>query len=355
MQKNERAGVMKRLSAAILLGMIAVFSAALVDEDMAMPPGDSGKLQAGVQSYKSANYESAIKLLTAVVNDEGSDLESRKEALRYLGRCYVAKQLTEKAKQSILDLLELEPPIIDFDPDRESPPMMKVYYEARKDHAGGSYQMERKDPGVKTMAILDFKNSSIDEKEKYDPMEKGFADIMITELNGAVDLKVVERERIQWILNELEIQDKYNMEGAVRAGKQLGVHTVLLGSYILVKKELWLSARLVKVESSEILLTAQVKGKVDKFFELTNQLGKKIAGKIDTELDFAAKKDEADENSNSLEAMLAYSEGLSLLERSDYAQAYEKFREALDHDPGYKRAELKAASIKNLVAYSEGP
>ena len=354
MQKKVIAGVLKRLLALIMLGMIAVFSAALVEENMAMPPEASGKLKAGVQSYKSANYESAIKLLTAVVNDEGSDLESRKEALRYLGRCYVAKQLTEKAKQSILDLLELEPPIIDFDPDRESPPMMKVYYEARKDHAG-SYQLERKDPGIKTMAILDFKNSSIDEKEKYDPMEKGFADIMITELNGAVNLKVVERERIQWILDELKIQDQYNMEGAVRAGKQLGVHTVLLGSYILVKKELWLSARLVKVESSEILLTAQVKGKVDKFFELTNQLGKKIAGKIDSELDYASKDDEADENSNSLEAMLAYSEGLSLLERSDYAQAYAKFREALDHDPGYKRAELKAASIKNLVAYSEGP
>lgn len=341
-----------RIAVVLVVLFVAVSAVAMVE--IALPATPQQKLEVGIQTYKSANYDDAIRLLTEVVNDESSGIEERKEALRYLGRCYVAKRLTEKAKSSILDLLELEPPIIDFDPDRESPPMMKIYYEARKDHSDGSYAVERKDPGVQTMAILDFKNRSIDDKEKYDPMEMGFADIMISNLNGSTDLKVVERERIQWILEELAIQDKYSMEGAVRAGKQLGVHVVLFGSFIHLKKELWLSARLVKVETSEILFTADVKGKVDKFFDLSEQLSKMVAEKIDTDIKFAEKSD-VEEDSNSLEAMLAYSEGLQLLEEDNFESAYQKFQEALTFDPNYKRAELKAESIKGLMAYSEGP
>lgn len=310
-------------------------------------------LNEGIESYKSADYDTAIRLLTAIVNDESADIEHRKEALRYLGRCYVAKQLLDKAKRSIQDLIELEPPITEFDPDRESPPMMQVYYEARRDASNGSYQVESADPGLKTMAILDFKNSSIFDKEKFDPMEKGFADVMINLLSGATELKVVERERIQWILEEMNIQNRYSTEGAVRAGKLLGAHVALMGSFIIKnKKEIWLGIRLVKVESSEIILTESVEGKVDDFFDLANELSKKIAKAIDTSPKFAMEAGRSD--SNSLDAMLAYSQGLTMLEKADYESAYQKFQEALELDPNYDRARLKAESIRYLVSYTEG-
>ena len=47
-----------------------------------------------------------------------------------------------------------------FNPDYEPPVFMKLYYESRKEYAG-SYAVERPDPGMKTMAIIDFKNSSV--------------------------------------------------------------------------------------------------------------------------------------------------------------------------------------------------
>ena len=134
--------------------------------------------------------------------------------------------------------------------------------EVRKDFTD-SYQVERPDPGMKTLAVLDFMNRSIDDKEKYDPLQKGFADLMIHQLYGATNLKVVERERIEWILEEIKLENDpklFNQESAVRIGKQLGVHSILLGSFIKFKKDIWLGARLVKVETSEILMTEEVKG-----------------------------------------------------------------------------------------------
>jgi TolB-like protein len=302
------------------------------------------KLEQAEQHYRQAQFDNAIEILNEITGDNSTDHETKKEALRFLGRSYTAKGLYDKAKESILNLLELEPPIVEFNPDYEPPVFMKLYYESRKEFSD-SYSVERPDPGMKTMAIIDFKNRSIDKKAQYDPMEQGFADLMIGRLNNSTNLKVVERERIQWLLDELQMQDKYSMEGAVRAGKLLGAHTVLLGSFIIVNDQIWLGGRLVKVETGEILFTDEIKGELDEFFDLIDKLSEKISGKINVNL----KEDkEVSEVSHgpSLDAILAYSIGLNFLEKEDYANAYSKFQEALKFSPDYEKAKLKAESIE---------
>jgi len=301
------------------------------------------KLEKAQQYYKSAQFDDAIKLLNEITSDNSTDTETKKEALRYLGRTYTAKGLYDEAKGSIRKLLELEPPVVEFNPDYEPPVFMKLYYESRKEFSD-SYLIERPDPGMKTMAIIDFKNRSIDKKLQYDPMEQGFADLLISRLNNSTGLKVVERERIQWILDEMKLQDKYDMEGAVRVGKLLGAQTVLLGSFIIVNDEIWLGGRLVKVETSEILLTDEIKGELDQFFDLVDKLSEKISEKINVTL----KEDKVSEVSHgpSLDAILAYSIGLNFLEKEDYTSAYAKFQEALKFSPDYEKAKIKAESIE---------
>lgn len=303
------------------------------------------KLDEAEQYYKSAQFDKAIDILKQLSVDS-TDEEVQKDALRFLGRAYTAKGLYNNAKDAIMKLLELEPPMVVFNPDYEPPVFMKLYYEARKEYSG-SYKVETPDPGMKTMAIIDFKNRSVSHKAQYDPMEQGFADLMINRLNNSTNLKVVERERIQWILNEIKMQHQYDMEGAVRLGKQLGVQTVLLGSFIIVGDQIWLGARLVKVETSQILLTDEVKGDLDNFFDLVDKLGKKVADNINVTL----KKETPEEVSQapSLDAIMAYSVGLSYLEGNDYKNAYDKFEEALKIDPNYEKAKIKAQSIAPLV------
>ena len=286
-------------------------------------------------------------MLKDLTSSQSINPDLQKESLRLLSRAYTAKGLYDQAKEAVRKLLELEPPLIEFNPDCEPPPLMKVYYEARKSITG-SYQAERPDPGMKTMAIIDFKNRSpISKKSEFDPMEKGFADLFIHRLNFATNLKVIERERIQWILDEINIQDKYSMEGAVRMGKQLGVHTVLLGFFIIFKDEMYLGARLVKVETSEILLTDEVKGDVDEFFDLSEKLGQKIAAKIDVKIKEV--KEGLGAETRSLDAMMSYSEGLTYLETGDFKKAHEKFQEALKYDPKYEKAKLKSESIEPYI------
>ena len=302
------------------------------------------------RAFRNSQFDQAINTLIELTEQESLSREEKKEAFRLLGLSYTAKGLYDKAKAAIYALLELEPPLVELDPDREPPMLMKLYYEARKD-VSGNYQVERPDPGMKTIAILDFMNRSIDDKEKYDPLEQGFADLIIHQMIGATGLKVIERERIHWIMNEIGMENepgKFDTETAVRVGKQLGVHTILLGSFIKFKDDMWLGARLVKIETSEILLTEDMKGEAKKFFELSQKLAVKISERIN--VDLSKKKIGENTETQSLDAMLSYSEGLDYLEKGDYQRAYQKFQKALEYDPGYIKARLRSESIKPFIS-----
>lgn len=302
-------------------------------------------LQKAVEAYQSAEYDAAISGFSGLLDDASADKAVKKEALQYLGRAYVAKRAFEDARGTIDRLLDLEPPLVQLDPDIEPPPLMRLYYEVRRDYTG--YEVERPDPGMTTLAVMDFTNASVDEKERFDPMQQGFASMMINYLQGATNLEVVERERIQWLLEELELQretDLVDQASAVRTGKLLGVTAVLFGAFTVHGKDMWLSARLVKVETGEILLAEQIFGKKDDFFDLVETLSEQVADAIDVEM-----AGQGEGATRSLDAVLAYSQGLGLLEEEKYQQAYDKFIEALEYDPSYLRARQKAESLKPLL------
>ncbi len=308
------------------------------------------KLERAMKLYSSAKFDEAIKILSELEKEKKLEKKDQIDVLFGLGRAYVAKGQKDKALGAMSKMLELEPPSIEPDPDTECPPLMKVYYSARKNKSGTD--SVRADPGMRTIAVLDFKNRSIDDKEKFDPMEKGFSELVIGSLNGATNLKVIERERIQWILEEIGLENnpgKFDTESAVRVGKQLGVHTVLLGSFIKIKDDIKLLARLVKVETSEILMTEEIKGDVDDVFELADKLTEKVAKGINVKLAQSSATESQALETKSLDAMLSYSEGLSFLEKGNYTDAYRKFEQALTFDPNYEKARQKRESIKPLL------
>ncbi len=337
--------IMRNLKSILALAFAVVILQAVV----LAQTGPQKKWDEAMKLYNSANFDKAIVVLSQLAEDKTVENKDMKNVLLALGRSYIAKGNKKGATASMLKLLELEPPIIEPDPDTECPPLMKVYYEARKSKSG-TMQVERGDPGIQTIAILDFANRSVDDKDKYNPLEKGFAELMIDQLNGSVNLKVIERERIQWILDEIGLENdpgKFDQSSAVRVGKQLGVHSILLGSFIKVKDNMKLLARLVKVETSEILATEQSNGDADEFFDIAENLSVKIAKKINASLTKA--EVEKGTETKSLDAMMSYSEGLVLLEKGNYKGAFEKFMLALQIDPKYDKARMKADSLKPLL------
>ena len=301
-----------------------------------------------VRAYQEADFERAIDAFSRLAADSAQQRIVRRDALHYLGRAYMAKQEVDRAREALTGMVELEPPPIELDPDIEPPRLMRLYYDVRKT-CKGNYTVEG-EPSVRTLAVLDFTNNSIDDHDRLEPLSKGFTSLFIHQLNGATGLKVIERERVQWLLDELDLQHeggRVDPQTAVRAGKLLGAHTVLFGSFIQYGRKMVINARLVDVETSEILMTEQVSGRADRFFDLADELSLKVAQRINVALEHTELGSRTE--TRSLDAMISYSEGLDLLEKDDYRAAYEKFLEALHHDPAYRRARLKAESIRPLL------
>ena len=329
---------------------LVLFSALVLSANCARAQGKGDdKLKTGIDYFNAGDFDNAIRVYSEIAAEKSFDRPVRREALLGLGRAYFAKNNKEKAKTALSEMLDLEPPLVELNPDEEAPPLLKLYYKVRQEKAG-NMQVERADPGIKTIAILDFKNSSLDDRERFNPMEMGFSELMINQLRGAVQLKVVERERIAWLMGEIGLENtpgKFDPASAVRVGKQLGVNVVVLGSFMKVKDNMWIGTRLVKVETGEILATDDVKGDADQFFDLVEKLSAKVAKEVNVNI--TESQLEKGTETKSLDAMMSYSEGLVLVEKGDYEGAFKKFNEALEKDPSYEKAHIKAESIKPLL------
>lgn len=299
-----------------------------------------------VESYQLERYNQAIKRFSKIIEDVTVDEDLRRDAWRYLGRCFIVEGRRDAAREAIENLLELEPPPVEFDPDKEPPPLLSVYYEVRMERRG--YAVERI-PGLQTLAVMDFQNNSVDASERYQPLQKGLASMMINHLSGTTDLRVIERERVQWLLEEQNFQsnpERVDPSTAVQTGKLLGAHAVITGSYTVHEDTMWLNARLVDVETGEILFSEKVLGKKNNFFELVEDLSKRLAAALHVGAQHVTTDSMA---TTSLDAVIAYSRGLAELEEGDYQTAYQRFVEAATLDPDYRQARQKARSLEPLA------
>lgn len=315
--------------------------------------------QKAKEAYQMHNYDEATELFSEVGRDTSVEKEVRRTALQYLGHIHVARNEREKAREALEQLLSLEPPPVELDPDRQPLPLMRLYYQVRKQQKGG-YCVHQDDdckggPGLQTMAIMDFNNNSIYQREQYDPLSNGFPSMMINYLNEATDLKVIERQRIQWLLDELKLQRKagvVDQKTAVRAGKLLGATTVLFGSYLVRgEDEMRIDARLVKVETGEILLSRKVSGEPDEFVKLVEGLSRDLASAINVKTQDTDIRESG--GTSVLDAMMAHAKGVRELEKGNYQAARKHFEQALEYDPNYSQAQDKLESLEVMLASRE--
>jgi len=120
----------------------------------------------------------------------------------------------------------------------------------------------------KTVAVLSFTNGSGD--AQYDPLGKGIAAMMITDLSNVGSIQLVERERLNDLTSEMQLQHSGLVDPATaaRVGKLVGAQYVVTGAITALDPRMRLDTRVIRVGSGEIVKTAQVTGDQKKFFEL---------------------------------------------------------------------------------------
>jgi TolB-like protein len=178
------------------------------------------------------------------------------------------------------------------------------------------------------LAVLDFDNNSGD--ARYDPLGRGLAAMMVTDLGEVPALRLVERARLQDLLDELDRQQTPHFDPATAQdiGRLVGAEYVLIGSIVALSPQVRLDTRIVQVATGEVVKTAQVTGRENRLFELQQKLADELLDGIEVSLSPEERerllaRQEAN-RIEELETMLAFSEAMRYLDREDYVRGAER-------------------------------
>src|SRR5258708_5000913 len=132
-------------------------------------------------------------------------------------------------------------------------------------------------PGI---AVLPFDNSGSygQDKENFDALRKGIAGMLIAELAANPAARVVEREEIEKLLAEqsLGASGKVTPETAAKIGKLVGARYVIAGTFIDFYGDFRLDARLVNVETSEIVKVESERMQRDHLFDIIRTVAARL-------------------------------------------------------------------------------
>lgn len=213
-----------------------------------------------------------------------------------------------------------------------------------------------------TLAVLPFTNSALGASNKdLDPLSKGIADLLTSALASNSNLRVVERDRIQAILDEQKLAADGKLDNAtmVKIGKIVGAKHVIAGVFITevpkgaAAATMRINARVINTETSEVerLMLGDVTGKTDGILPLIDKLGANLNKDLKLP-DIPAPARDAHEASAKkqekvpFQAVMLYSRGLEAKDKGDKAGAVTLFKQAQQAFPAY---EAPAKELEKLA------
>lgn len=197
-----------------------------------------------------------------------------------------------------------------------------------------------------TIAVLAFNN--LDASPELQPLSKGLAQLLITDLSKVKDLQVVERLKLQKLLEELKLgTTKFADSGtAPRIGKLVGAQKIVQGGYTgLAGDNLRIAVALAETETAKLKGLSDVSGKMARFFQLTKQLAFSVIDDYGIVLTREEREAIQKIPTESLLAFMAYSRGLDFEDQGKFSQAKMEYEKAVSFD---SRFDLARESLEEI-------
>lgn len=191
----------------------------------------------------------------------------------------------------------------------------------------------------RTIAVPPFKFSGPD-NETLAPLERGFAELMITDLSRSAQLTVVERDRMQAIADEIRLGESNRTDptSAVRAGKLIRAGRLVNGSLVQSGQQLTVESNVIDVATSQMVAPVSVTNQLDNFFALQKQLVFRVFDQLGVTLTPAERQLVDRQATTNFNAFLSYSRGLLAADDGRFEDAARYFQEARSLDPGFGAA-----------------
>lgn len=201
-----------------------------------------------------------------------------------------------------------------------------------------------------TLAVLYFQNIGND--KQLNALQKGLAEMLITDLSQVKSLKIVERLKLQMLINEMKLDSSslFDQKNAPRFGKLLAVKNLIKGSYFDIdNKKLSIDASVINVPNGSFKQSKEVTGNISDYFKMQKDLVFNILDEIGVIPTTEEREKIKAIPTESFIAFLKYCRGLELEDQGEYFEAADQFRNAVEIDPSFNLARVKYNEVKDMA------
>jgi len=200
-------------------------------------------------------------------------------------------------------------------------------------------ELAQQPPQAATVAVLPL---VIAGDSSVQPLSRGLAELITTDLAQIRSLRLLERLQIGTLLDELKAgqSERADPATAARVGRLLRAERMVQGTATIPRSEaatMQLSATVV-TGVGVVRPVGQVTGPFRQLLALEKQVVFDLAGQLGIALTEAERQEILRQGPKSLAAFLAYSRALEDLDRGDYGAAARHFGAAAHADPSFQAA-----------------
>lgn len=215
---------------------------------------------------------------------------------------------------------------------------------AAKSAVAREQQLVAQQGSPRTVAVMPLRFTGTD--TTLQPLERGLAELITTDLSRSHELTVVERARLQALLDEISLQQAGATDAAtnVRAGKIIQAGRIVSGQIAQTQQRLRVDAAIVNTQTSRVAGGAASENTLEQLFNIEKAIVLQLFDSLGVRLTTAERNAIEQRPTRSLQAFLAYSRGLRFEDQGKYDEAARSFGEAVRIDPSFLQAQQKSSA-----------
>jgi TolB-like protein len=191
------------------------------------------------------------------------------------------------------------------------------------------------------------------------PVGRGLTHLMITDLGKISQLRLLEREQVQALVDELALTDAGRVDPSTgaRSGRLLRAARVLQGSVedVPARGQIRLDAAMVNTTNASIVASGSASDQLQQLFTLEKSVLLRLVDQMGIALSPAEQRALSERPTADLQAFLAFSRGLEAEDRGDWRAAEANFSAAVARDPNFRAAKAKQQVAQRIASTVQVP
>ena len=216
--------------------------------------------------------------------------------------------------------------------------------------------LSRTPPEANTIAVFPFRYLGTNEDLR--PLERGIAQLIVADLGKVHSLKLLEREQVQALVDEMQLASSGRVDPSTgaRSGRLLRAQNVVQGSIQEpAAASIQLDANAINSVTSSVSASGSAGGSMEQLLDAQKQIVFQLLDKLGVQLTPAERTSLEERPTKDLQAFLLYSRGLAAEDAGDFGGAAGYFNQAAQRDPSFRDAGAHAAAAASMSSAASMP